>query len=122
MSDGPFRQAPPDTKAYDAAKESWGFPRFAADFPRTADLDALVVAFTHGDYASVREKAPDLAKSDDAAVKRAAEKLLDALSPDPTAKVLFGLTAALLVFLFAWWLGHDHPDQKPEPPKVEIIR
>jgi hypothetical protein len=119
---GPFRDAPPSTDAYDAARTSWGFPRFAADFPRQAALDALVVAFARGDYATVRERAPDLTKSDDPAVKRAAEQLLDALAPDPSAKILFGLTAALLVCLFGWWLAHDHPAEKPEPPKVEIVK
>lgn len=122
MTEGPFRDPPPSSKAYDAAKDSWGFPRFAADFPRDPALDDLVVAFTHGDYATVREKAPALAKSGDEAVRRAAEKLLDALRPDPTAKILFGLTAALLAFLFVWWLGHDHPAEKPEPPRVEVVK
>ena len=57
--------------AYEEARESWGFPRFAADFPRHEELDALVVAFARGEYATVRERAPVLAKrADDEAVRR----------------------------------------------------
>jgi hypothetical protein len=113
--------------AYDEARESWGFPRFAADFPRHEELDALVVAFARGDYATVRERAPELAKrADDEAVRRAAERLAHALTPDPGAKILFGLAAALLVFLTVWWLGHDRPAATiaapPPPPAVEIVR
>jgi hypothetical protein len=112
--------------AYEEARESWGFPRFAADFPRHEELDALVVAFARGDYATVRERAPGLAeRADDEAVRRAAARLADALAPDPAAKILFGLAAALLVFLTVWWLGHDRPaatiGTPPAAPAVEII-
>jgi hypothetical protein len=59
-------------------------------------------------------------------VKQAAERLMTALEPDPTAKILFGLTAALLVFLMVWWMTHDHaPDAKhdaPPAPTVEIVK
>ena len=31
----PFREpSPPPSIAYDEARASWGFPKFAADFPR----------------------------------------------------------------------------------------
>ncbi len=123
----PFREpAPQPSLAYDAARDSWGFPKFAADFPRHDELDALVVAFARGDYATVRARAPELAKrADDDAVKRAARRLEEALLPDPAAKILFFLTAGLLVFLTAWWLTHDHPEVKastpPPAPTVEIV-
>ncbi len=111
---------------YDEARESWGFPRVARDVPRDDELDALVVAFARGDYASVRARAPDLAKkADDEAVKRAAEALLEALAPDKTARILFLLTAGLLVFLTGWWITHDHPESRgaPQPaPTVEIVK
>ncbi len=121
----PFRE--PVSTAYDEARASWGFPKFAADFPRHDELDALVIAFARGEYATVRERAPELAKRiDDEAVKRAARRLAEALEPDPAAKILFFLTAGLLVFLTAWWLMHDHPETKrttpPPTPTVEIVK
>jgi hypothetical protein len=73
----------------------------------------------------VRERAPELEKRiDDEAVKRAARRLAEALRPDPAAKILFFLTAGLLVFLTAWWLAHDHPETKSAPPTptVEIVK
>jgi hypothetical protein len=118
--------APPDPLA--EARKAWGFPAFAEDFPADAELAALVVAFTAGDYATVRTGAPALAaKTTDEDVKRAAEMLRTRIEPDPTSRVFFGLTAALLVFLSAWWVLHDGAEHAaPPPPKtpaaVEIIR
>jgi hypothetical protein len=109
---------------YEEARAAWGFPRFAKDFPREDELDRLVVAYTHGDYGTVRERAPKLAKStEDDAVKAAAERLLAATVPDPTSKVLFLVTAALLAFLTIYWMTHDHAapghDAPAPPPTVE---
>ncbi len=90
--------------------KSWGFPRFAKDFPRNAELDALVAAFAAGDYATVRARAPKLAsETNDDAVRQAARMLRERIEPDPTAKTLFLVTAALLAFLSAWWVTHDGP-------------
>lgn len=102
-----------DTKsAYDLAREGLGFPRFARDFPRDETLDALVVAYVKGDYLTVREGAPALAtKATDPEVVRAAQTLRARIEPDPTAKLLFLVTAALLLFLTGWWIQHDGPDQ-----------
>lgn len=117
----------PKDDAYDAARASWDFPHFARGFPRTAELDALVVAFARGDYGTVRERAPELARSsDDEVVKKAAAELAQAIHPDPTAKVLVLFAAALLVFLTAWWVAHDGPGPErsaPQPvPTVERIK
>jgi hypothetical protein len=126
VSAPPREATPSKDDAYEAAKKSWGFPRFAKDFPRDPELDALVVAFTKGDHATVRERAPTLAaKTEDDAVKRAASILRARLEPDPGARVLFGLTAALLLFLTVWWVTHDGPPAgtapaKP-PPTIERI-
>lgn len=110
-----------------AKRKAWGFPRFAKDFPRDPELDALVVAFANGDYATVRARAPQLAASaKEEEVKRAAETLRARIDPDPGARVLFAITAALLLFLTIWWVTHDgpppgvSPTAKP-PPTVERI-
>lgn len=118
------------TDAPEKTSASWGFPSFARDFPDDPELGALVTAFAAGDYATVRTGAPELAartKSD--AVKRAAELLRARIEPDPTARVFFGLTAALLVFLMVWWATHDgkqHQSGSTSTPKpqatVEIVK
>jgi hypothetical protein len=108
-----------------ARSESWGFPRFATDFPRHDELDALVDAFARGDYATVRRDAPKLATAtDDEAVKRAAQLLRERIEPDPTSRMLFVIAALLLVFLTAWWVTHDGAEGNTSPspraaPKVE---
>lgn len=101
-------------------RSAWGFPAFAHDFPRDAELATLVAAFVAGDYATVRKGAPALAaRTKDEDVKRAAELLRARIEPDPTSRVFFALTAALLVFLFAWWALHDGPQHTaPAPPKA----
>jgi hypothetical protein len=109
-------------------REAWGFPAFAEDFPPDAELAALVTAFADGDYKAVRERAPTLAASTkNSDVKRAAELLRARIEPDPSSRVFFGLTAALLVFLFAWWAAHDGPQHtapaSPKaPPVVEFVK
>jgi hypothetical protein len=97
----------PTRDAFEQARASWGFPAFAKDFPRHPELDALVMAFTNGDYAFVRAHAPKLrANTDDEAVKCAAELLESRTKPDSAAKILVLLALVLLVFLTAWWVGH----------------
>ena len=59
------------------------------------------------------------------AVKKAALLLAERTKPDPTSRLLFLLTAGLLVFLSLWWMAHDGPpkDAPPAPtapvPTVE---
>jgi hypothetical protein len=101
----------PDAAAFAAVRASWGYPAFARRFPRDPELDALVTAFTRGDYHAVRERAPKLAASSaDADVKRAAELLRQRIEPDPTSKILLLLAATLLAFLTVWWVTHDGPE------------
>lgn len=112
---------------YAGARGTWGFPAFAQDFPPDAELAALVSAFAAGDYATVRTGAPALAaKTKDDDVKRAAELLRARIEPDPSARLFFGLTAALLVFLFVWWATHDGAQHNapppPKPPPVEFVK
>lgn len=115
-----------EDKKSKAPDRDWGFPAFAADFPAHPELDALVKAFAKGDYAAVRERAPKLAaEADEESVKEAAKLLRARIEPDPTARVFFGLTAALLVFLSIYWMTHDgktHENPKEPPPKVEIVK
>ena len=100
--------------AFATARSSWGFPSFAKTFPRDPELDALVVAFTRGDYRSVRARAPELARTaTDETVKRAALELRGRIEPDGSSKLLFLVAAALLVFLTAWWITHDGAEETP---------
>lgn len=116
------------TDAFSKLRASWGFPGFARDFPNDPELASLVEAFAAGDYATVRTGAPALAASTtDEHVKRAAELLRARIEPDPTARIFFALTAALLVFLMAWWVTHDgpapHGPQGVQPaPTIEYVK
>lgn len=75
-------------------------PRFLLAFPQDPDLARLAAAFEAGNYRLVREQAETLAeRSEDPAVRRAALELRRRISPDPLAKYLLALTAALLLFL-----------------------
>ncbi len=119
---------PLEKDAFAKMRGTWGFPAFAKDFPNDEDLAALVASFADGDYAAVRAGAPALAaRTEDPEVKRAAELLRARIEPDPSARLFFGLTAALLVFLFVFWVYHDGPQHHaPAPPKpppaFEIVK
>lgn len=84
-------------------------PSFARGFPKDAELDRLIDAFERGDYATVREDAPRLAKSterDD--VRRAARELRRRIDPDPIGVYLVGVAALLLAFLAWFYFSHAH--------------
>ncbi len=75
-------------------------PRFLLGFPADADLQRLAAAFEAGNYALVREQAEALAeRTDSPAVRDAALELRRRIDPDPLAKYLLALTAALLLSL-----------------------
>ncbi len=126
----PAPAPPPPDDVFAKTRATWGFPSFARDFPNDPQLVTLVAAFAAGDYATVRTGAPELAsKTKDEHVKRAAELLRARIEPDPTSRIFFALTAALLVFLMAWWATHDgkqHQASPPPPakagPSVEIVK
>lgn len=104
-------------------KDDWGFPAFAREFPENEELAALVDAFARGDYKAAAEGGIALAKkTDDDAVKKAALLLAERTKPDPTSRVLFLLTATLLVFLSVWWMTHDGPpkDAPPAPAMLPV--
>lgn len=84
-----------------------GVPLFAQNYPQDDRLDALVVTFERGDYASVREGAEKILASDaKPAVRQAAEDLLRRLEPDPLARYLLGVATLLLVFFTIWYFTH----------------
>jgi hypothetical protein len=84
-------------------------PPFARKYPRDPSLDGLVASFVAGDYATVREAAPELAdKASDPAVAEAARDLRRRLDPDPMAVWLLVGTGALLLFMIVWFYGHNH--------------
>ena len=99
-------------------------PSFAAEFPASAELDALVAAFTRGDYAHVRAEGPKLEKtSADEAVRAAAKTLVERTQPDPLAVRLVLLTAVLLVVLAGWWIVHGKsPTGATSSPTTPVER
>ena len=81
-------------------------PRFVLHFPSDPELDELVRAFERGNYAHVRQKAPELAaRTEIPEVREAALELRRRLDPDPLLKYLLGLSVALLLFLtiYLYW-------------------
>ena len=85
-------------------------PAFVLDFPSHPELDKLVRAFELGNYAYVREHAPDLAEqAEDERVRRAASDLARRIEPDPLVKILLGMSILLFVFLvFYAYRVHGH--------------
>jgi hypothetical protein len=75
-------------------------PRFLLGFPQNPDLARLAAAFEAGNYALVREEAEAVAeRAESPAVRDAALELRRRIDPDPLAKYLLALTAALLLVL-----------------------
>ena len=75
-------------------------PRFLLGFPQHPDLARLTAAFEAGNYALVRAEAETLAeRAESPAVRDAALELRRRIDPDPLAKYLLALTAALLLSL-----------------------
>ena len=75
-------------------------PRFLLGFPKHPDLARLSAAFEAGNYALVRAEAEALAeRAESPAVRDAALELRRRIDPDPLAKYLLALTAALLLSL-----------------------
>jgi hypothetical protein len=99
-------------------------PSFAARFPQSPELDALVEAFARGDYAHVRAEAPRLEKStDDDEVRAAARTLVERTEADPLAVKLLIVTGVLLVVLAGWWMVHGKsPAVMPPPAAAPIER
>jgi hypothetical protein len=75
------------------------------EFPRTPELDALVDAFTRGDYAHVRAAAPKLEGDPDWDVREAARNLVRRTKPDPIVITLLAIAAATFAVIAAWSIG-----------------
>jgi len=86
-------------------------PAFAAHYPADPELDALLEAFTEGDYGHIRKEAPALAqRTEDDAIRRAALDLRRRISPDPTSTYLV-LIAVGLLLLLAYYYAVYHGGQ-----------
>jgi len=90
------------------SRRSRGRPTFLGAFPDDPELSQVVEAFEQGDYATVRQRAGQLAKhADSKRVRQAARELLHRIEPDPLAKLLLAAAFALLLFLVIWtYAGH----------------
>lgn len=87
-----------------ASPEAFSVPAFARDFPADPALDALVLAFSKGDYTAVARGAAKLERSAESeALRRAARMLRDRTRPAPAAAVLIVVSALLLALLSLWW-------------------
>jgi hypothetical protein len=85
-------------------------PRFLLAFPDDPELAKLSRAFEAGNYAYVREHAPEVAaRAADDEVRRAALELRDRIKPDPLIKYLLLLSMALLVYLVIHAYGSHGP-------------
>ncbi|MDB4946456.1 MAG: hypothetical protein JWP97_5990 [Labilithrix sp.] len=111
------------------AEADWGWPAFAARFPEHEGLLALTLAFSRGDYRTVRDGTARLIADDTTPkdVAAAARLLRTRTEPDPTARVFFVLAGALLAFLSIYWLTHDGPEHTAPPapaayPQVEHVK
>lgn len=117
-----------------AKDRSSGWPGFAKSFPDHPAVEALVLAFEKGNYASVREgakalleqsskpvkKSPDAEKGDELphplppgpeerdAIRSAARELIRRTEPDPLAVYMVLGAVALLAFLSIWYWSHPH--------------
>lgn len=77
-------------------------PAFLLDYPIDPELEVVIEAFERGDYRSVRELAPALARRHaDPDVQAAAQELFDRTEPDPLVKFLFGVAVALFIAIVA---------------------
>jgi hypothetical protein len=100
-------------------------PLFAEGFPRDPKLDALVEAFSRGDFAHVRREGPLLARdAPDEGVRKAAQVLVERTAPARGIVGLLALAGLLLLVLAGWWIAHGKAPPGPAPgaPHVEHVR
>lgn len=101
-------------------------PSFAKDYPKDADLGALVGAFDAGDYRSVRAGTSRIASGDKSdAVKAAARDLRSRTEPS-RAQIALLVVAALLVIALSAFEITQHGRSAPKPvsphPAIERIQ
>ena len=93
-------------------------PPFARAWPRDEELEALLAAFSRGNHALVRDRAPELAKrTGDPRVRDAALDLRRRIDPDPLSALLLLVAIGLLVVLASHYLGHRPDDATPSKPR-----
>jgi hypothetical protein len=111
-SDAPSREPPSDLSDARAPTGRLRSPlqaRFLADLPNDPELQRLGHAFERGDYGWVRRQAPLLiARTEEPAVRQAAEDLLERLKPDPLIKYLLLLSLLLLIVVTVFVYNHGH--------------
>jgi hypothetical protein len=84
-------------------------PGFAASYPQSDELDALLAAFEAGNYRLVRRRAARLVETaEDDDVRRAADDLRRRLDPDRLTIFLFLLPLGLLLVLVVHYLLGTH--------------
>ena len=102
------KEAPVDRARDPIGPDGRERPAFVLDYPSDPELDRLVKAFEIGNYAFVREHAPELAeKASDARVRAAAGELARRIEPDPLVKVLLAMSLTLF-FVLAFWAYKTH--------------
>ena len=93
-----------------------GRPAFARELPEDPKIEAMLEAFTRGDYAGVRAEAKVIERSaSDESIKRAARSLVERTRADPLAITLLALTALLLAFVGGFWMVHGKAPATPSP-------
>jgi hypothetical protein len=85
--------------------ESAAGPPFAADYPRTPEVERMVAAFEAGDFAAVRRAAAALRDAADPEVRRAALDLYRRSGSDAASLYLLLLGLGLALFVFWHHLG-----------------
>ena len=104
------RRSAPDGEPADLDENGRERPRFLASFPEHPELAKLSQAFEAGNYAYVRQHAPEVAeRADDDEVRRAALELAERIKPDPLIKYLLLLSVGLLVYLVMHAYGNHAP-------------
>jgi len=104
------RRAGPDGEPANLDENGRERPRFLAAFPEHPELAKLSQAFEAGNYAYVRQHAPEVAeRAEDDEVRNAALELAERIKPDPLIKYLLLLSVGLLVYLVMHAYGNHAP-------------
>jgi hypothetical protein len=83
-------------------------PPFARDYPKTAEIDALLALFEKGDYGGLRTEAKKLEQHESDAVRAAARDLVSRTEPDPAMRWVFIAILVMILAVSAYWLARTH--------------
>ena len=85
-------------------------PSFAATYPETERVGAMLSAFGRGNYRDARRMAASILKeSEDASERAAAQDLKRRMAPSPTAIYILLISAGLLAYVtvhYGWLSNH----------------